>query len=268
MPNHLEKNKWNWWSICQRSRGKIHLEAPRRCMTMQCEGFDAIYFFDFLWTKLASTATRLCFTKIFMNFPWVFKFERYLYDKQHFCEERWILWVVMIPQLNLGQDLSGQRVSTLIRSNLVLKSILHLLGMHLSCSYRKKQFFHSFHSVFQEAIKRSWWTSDTWSSTQIGSQLKASRTTWHTTYMHGELRVDQVSIRVSILFFGGGLWGYNWQLETSTKNTKKDQKSPFSREKNHNLLQVGWPRLQGLEMSITKEWMMEDWVRTPKKHRN
>ena len=102
------------------------------------------------------------------------------------------MWVVMIPQLNLGQDLSGQRISTLISSNLVLKSILHLLGMHLSFSYRKNSFFTLFilFSKKQSKDLDGLQTHDPVPKLDRNLKLRGPPGTPVTL---GEMRVDQVS---------------------------------------------------------------------------
>lgn len=105
-------------------------------------------------------------------------------------------------------------------------------------------------SLWQEAIKRSWWTSDTWSSTQIGSQLKASRTTCH--------KMPQVFDHVSGSFFTG---------EETWTNHQNGQRSPiFYREKKPGPF-PGW-----LDFLSPKTWWLKIglffWVWRTQNHRN
>ena len=93
-------------------------------------------------------------------------------------------------------------------------------------------------SLWQEAIKRSWWTSDTWSSTQIGSQLKASRTTCH----KQQVVFDHVSF-----FFGGGFS----PVKKHGPTIKKEKHHRFHRGKKPGPFpRAGFP--------ITKDLMIED----------
>ena len=96
-------------------------------------------------------------------------------------------------------------------------------------------------SLWQEAIKRSWWTSDTWSSTQIGSQLKASRTTCH----KQQVVFDHVS------FFLGGDF-HRWR--NMDQPSKRRNITVFTGEKNRG-------HFQGLDFLSPKTW----WLKTTKK---
>ena len=89
-------------------------------------------------------------------------------------------------------------------------------------------------SLWQEAIKRSWWTSDTWSSTQIGSQLKASRTTCH--------KMPQVFDHVSGSFSPVKKHGPTTKWTKITDFLQGKKTGPFPR--------AGFP--------ITKDLMIED----------